>query len=140
MGAIEIDLSVPRELHSLKFVGDVVFSFCEFLRERFSLDDLFPHNMRLVVSEAFANSVKYTKAPPGREDLVCVRASQSGSWFRLEVSDYGGGFSLENIPEPEENLYGESGRGLYVIKSLVDDVAIEKRDERCCFIMRKKIA
>ena len=140
MGDFEFDLSVPRELKNLRLVGDLVFSFCEFLRENFHLDDLFSHNMKLVVSEAFANSVKYTKAPAGCEDVICVRAILSEPWFRLEIFDYGEGFDLENIRDAEENLDGESGRGLYIIRTLVDEVAVEKRDERNCFVMRKKLA
>ena len=140
MDDFELDLSVPRELGNLRLVGDLIFSFCEFLRERFHLDDLFSHNMKLVVSEAFANSVKYTSAPCGCEDVICVRAAQTGPWFRLEVFDYGKGFDVENIRDAEENLDGESGRGLYIIRTLVDEMAVEKRDERNCFIMKKKIA
>ena len=52
---------------------------------------------------------------------------------RLTVSiiDQGDGFSPENIPSPiaDENLMKEAGRGIFIVRSLVDDLQIEAPPE-----------
>lgn len=61
----------------------------------------------------------------------------------ISISDQGSGFEPSEIPSPiaDENLLKEAGRGIFIVRSLVDDLQIEKNPEGGTrMIIIKKIA
>lgn len=56
---------------------------------------------------------------------VRIEAEFSDQHICVQISDDGQGFNPENIPDPtaEENLHQVSGRGLFLIRSFMDQVA-----------------
>ena len=81
-------------------------------------------NVPVALSEALSNAM----LRGNREDLakrVRVRASIDANQLVLEVTDEGGGFDLEGYtvdPTTPENLLREEGRGLYLMRQLMDRV------------------
>ncbi|HQT92945.1 MAG TPA: ATP-binding protein, partial [Candidatus Kryptobacter bacterium] len=57
------------------------------------------------------------------------------------VEDEGGGFNPDSIPDPllPENLLKPSGRGIHIIRSLMDQVDFEFTSRGTKVIMRLKI-
>lgn len=89
----------------------------------------FPHhalafNVRVALTEALSNAILYGN----HEDLataVRVTASLHEGTLVLEVYDQGPGFDLEastNDPTRLENLLREDGRGLFLMRKLMDTV------------------
>jgi serine/threonine-protein kinase RsbW len=80
--------------------------------------------MRLVLDEALRNAVmhgnKFDAAKQARVRLF----SASDAWTVL-VEDQGNGFREEDLPDPDapENLLEEGGRGVHLIRSMMDDVS-----------------
>ena len=57
----------------------------------------------------------------------------------ISVEDEGEGFNPDSLPDPtlDENLLKESGRGVYLIKHLMDEVYYEKGGRKV--IMKKRL-
>ncbi len=81
------------------------------------------HNLLVAASEAVHNAVVHgNKSRPDKK--VYLDVDYSGHDITLEVQDEGGGFNPVDVPDPllPENLLKPSGRGIHIMKSLMDTV------------------
>ena len=78
-------------------------------------------NFLIASSEALLNAIVHGNKE-NSEKKVELRIVDESNKFTLSIKDEGNGFNLEKIPDPtkDENLFKENGRGLFIIKSLVD--------------------
>lgn len=86
-----------------------------------SEEELF--DIKLCLQEALVNAVKHgNKFDPGLEAEVSVEAADN--YLTIQVRDQGTGFDDKSVPSPvhTENLTKTSGRGVYLIKELMDKV------------------
>ncbi|MFH1194613.1 MAG: ATP-binding protein [bacterium] len=77
----------------------------------------------LSVSEAVSNSMVHgNKLNPDKN--VYINVSVNDKSFTIKFRDEGTGFNLATVPDPTkpENILKDSGRGIHIIKSFVDDV------------------
>jgi serine/threonine-protein kinase RsbW len=51
----------------------------------------------------------------------------SKDFFEVEVEDQGSGFDFEHLPDPcnSENLLKSSGRGIFLVRSFMDDFSLD---------------
>jgi serine/threonine-protein kinase RsbW len=83
-------------------------------------------NILIAVTEAVNNAIKH-----GNKDTlakkVTIDVQESDTEIRIKVNDEGNGFDFNNLPDPTspENIQKESGRGIFLMKSLADDVIFE---------------
>jgi serine/threonine-protein kinase RsbW len=94
--------------------------------------------LRVVLSEALSNAI----VKGNREDhakWVDVRAELVPEAIRVWVTDEGSGFDPAAVPEPTrpEQLDEARGRGLYLIRKLVDSVEFNERGNSICMILRR---
>ena len=94
--------------------------------------------LQVVLSEALSNAI----VRGNREDRgkwVDIRAELGPDAIRLEVTDQGPGFDPDAVPEPirPEQLDEANGRGLYLIRKLVDAVEFNERGNSICMILRR---
>jgi serine/threonine-protein kinase RsbW len=78
-------------------------------------------NYQIAISEALVNAIIHgNKENP--EKKVFIEISYNEKSLITKIKDEGEGFIMEDIPDPTENnnLLKEHGRGIYIIKSLVD--------------------
>ncbi len=79
-------------------------------------------NLQIASSEAIVNAIVHgNKEDPGKK--VFTEISYNTDAIVITIQDEGGGFDLSKLPDPtaEENLFKENGRGIFIIKSLVDE-------------------
>ncbi len=87
------------------------------------LSDSEEHNLLVASSEAVNNAVSH-----GNKNNHSKKISLDVGYLNGEVSvsveDEGGGFNPDALPDPlsPENLLKPSGRGILIMKSLMDDV------------------
>lgn len=81
----------------------------------------------LAVQEALANAVVHGCGNDPSKDVRCRLQSDSSGRIVIIVTDPGPGFNPNALPDPKrsENLYGGHGRGVYLIRELMDDVSFE---------------
>lgn len=127
-------LDVPSDLG---VVGDAV----ELVARNLPAGTLSPRrlsfNFRTALAEALGNAIRYgTGEDPTK--VVHVRVELERDVVRIHVMDGGSGFDRARIPDPThpDNLEREDGRGLFVIRHLVDDVRFNKKGNSICLTLR----
>ena len=94
-------------------------------RAGFSEEDLMKIGM--AVRESVVNAVvhgnRYSSMKKVRFSVV-----RSGARFTVRIADEGEGFDPDNVPNPlaEENLMRSSGRGIFLIRSFMDEVEMRR--------------
>jgi serine/threonine-protein kinase RsbW len=87
------------------------------------------HDVELVLREALSNAVVHGNQLDAHK-LVHVRCRcKVGKAISLIVSDQGQGFDARTIPDPVavENLEAEHGRGIQLMKLVMDEVSFQQR-------------
>ena len=112
-------MKISSELKNVKLVSaEILESLLPFNIASHDLLDI-----RLCLEEALINAIKYgNKLQP---DLsIEITYSIENSILKITVLDQGKGFDHENLPDPtlEENLQELKGRGVYLIRRLMDEV------------------
>jgi serine/threonine-protein kinase RsbW len=81
-------------------------------------------SVRESVVNAVAHGNKYNA-----HKKVHFSVMMNGRSLTITVGDEGEGFDLENLPDPlaPENLMRTSGRGIFLIRSFMDEVQIRRR-------------
>src|SRR5690349_7935969 len=94
--------------------------------------------LQVVLSEALSNAIMRGNRED-RAKWVDVRAELGPDAIRLEVTDEGPGFDPAAVPEPirPEQLDEANGRGLYLIRKLVDLVQFNERGNSICMTLRR---
>jgi serine/threonine-protein kinase RsbW len=89
----------------------------------FNEEDL--HKITMSVREAAVNAVLHGNAyDPSKKIMVAYESSPNT--LAITITDEGKGLSEEDVPDPlaEENILKTSGRGIFLIKSFMDEVRI----------------
>ena len=94
--------------------------------------------LMVVLSEALSNAI----VRGNREDRgkwVEVRAELGPETIQIVVTDEGPGFDPAAVPEPirPEQLDEANGRGLYLIRKLVDAVRFNEQGNSICMTLRR---
>ena len=94
--------------------------------------------IELALTEALANAVIHgAKADPSKI-IECDVGCDESRGILIVVRDPGEGFDPAAIPSPMhgENIYAESGRGIYLINQLMDEVKFLKNGAEIHMIKR----
>ena len=94
-------------------------------------------NLRTALAEALSNAIAYgNHHDPAK--LVRVRVECAPEAVRVHVADDGEGFDPARVPDPTlpENLEREEGRGLFVLRHLVDHVSFNEKGNAICLTLR----
>jgi serine/threonine-protein kinase RsbW len=83
------------------------------------------HDLKLALTEACTNSVRHAYEDGG-EGHVDVVYELAGDGISIEVSDTGEGFDVDESADVEE--MSESGLGIAIIRSLADELEIERTE------------
>ncbi len=132
---IEISLRVPSELDVIEEAVDLLARHCvasgiPTKAARFTL--------RVVICEALQNAIVYGNGLDPRK-RVDVRVEVHPARLAVFVQDEGPGFDPSTVPDPttDDRRELEAGRGLFLIRQLVDEVHFNERGNSICMIMRR---
>ena len=80
------------------------------------------------LQEALANAVIHGCKEDARQEVRIWVGCDKERGMLIVVRDPGSGFDPEKVPSPiqAQQLYAESGRGIYLINQLMDEVRFEK--------------
>lgn len=99
------------------------------LREAFKL--------RVCLCEALSNAMNYGNAgDPGKR--VRLEMTLHEGLLRVRVSDEGEGFDPARLPDPTapERLDSAGGRGIFLMRELMDDVQFNERGNEVTLLLR----
>ena len=77
------------------------------------------------VGEVCDNAIEHGRSEMG----IDVEYSMTATEFRVEVQDYGPGFDPRGRGEQPPDVFAESGRGIFLMKSLMDTLEIESQPD-----------
>ena len=92
--------------------------------------NLFLERLQLAMKEAFVNAVKHGNREQNGLSVTCTLEAVAGTLI-ASIKDCGRGFDPDELPDPVDprNLLRLSGRGLYIIRSVAESIALERDDE-----------
>lgn len=128
-------MRVPSSLDRLAEVDEAVEQIGR--RLGFSEDEV--ADLGICVTEAVGNAIVHAHGE--RADLsVDVRFEPLPDGLRIVVRDYGPGFDARDVPDPTlpENILNIRGRGLLLIRALMDELEVNRRDPGMELIMLKR--
>ncbi len=130
----ELVLEIPNDVHAIEEVVRYVVEQCPCCEENARKLQL---NFRVGLTEALSNAILYGN---GRDPSKRVRvevAVQSAK-VTARVTDEGNGFDPTAIPDPTlpRNRQRVGGRGLFLMRQLMDEVRFNERGNSVTLILR----
>lgn len=115
----KLEIIISSDINNIMMVERFIDGFSK----RFHVPDYLSARVNLSVIEAVNNAI----LSGNKRDLnknVTLIASIENNRLKVTISDEGDGFDFKNIPDPTlpDNLGKSAGRGLYLMKSLSDDI------------------
>jgi serine/threonine-protein kinase RsbW len=132
----EVDLIINSNYKFIDIGHDLVKYLCNLI----GFDEDTTHWIVLAVREGISNAIKHGN----KCDLlkkVIVKMSYHNDELRVIIEDEGEGFDPSKVQNPllPENLLKSTGRGIFYIKSFMDDVEFEfKKNSHGTILTMKK--
>ena len=101
----------------------IIESFIDNAKEKFNLNDDIYGNIMIAVTESVNNAITHGNKND-RTKNVTLSLSLNNNVINFMIKDEGIGFDFRNLPDPTspENLDKPSGRGVFLMKHLSDEV------------------
>jgi len=120
----KLDITFPAQVDRIAVVIEKVVALARQLHGETEQEQ----EIALALTEALANAIKHgSKNDPSLE--VQCKVIAEGSALTIIVRDSGPGFDPASVASPLESagLSADHGRGLYMIRQLMDEVRFEQR-------------
>jgi serine/threonine-protein kinase RsbW len=116
----DLVLELPTDVRTIEHAVDYVIGRCPACAEQIRRLQL---NFRVGLSEALSNAMLYGNSRDPSKRVLVEIAFQLGR-IQARVTDQGVGFDPSAIPDPTrpENLTKPCGRGLFLMRKLMDEV------------------
>jgi serine/threonine-protein kinase RsbW len=112
---------------------DFVQVVCDHVGRMAGLDDESVHWVGVAVRESVINAIKHGNAHDELKRVYVEFTPVDGSvpGIAIRVRDEGPGFDPESLPDPlaPENMLKSSGRGIFLIRSFMDEITIQRAPE-----------
>ncbi len=130
----ELVLELPTDIRSIEHAVEYVVQHCPDCPTHGPRVRL---NFRVGLTEALSNAMLYGN---GHDPSKRVRVEVSLSNGRIEawVTDQGPGFNPSSVPDPTapENVLKCGGRGLFLMRQLLDEVSYNDRGNQVRLVLR----
>jgi serine/threonine-protein kinase RsbW len=136
---IELQITVPKQTRYLGLIGNIGENMAHEL-DSFSGDrEALGHTINMVLTEALVNAIKHANAT-GPDTEVQIRINACDNELVIRVYDNGQGFDLDLVPgDCCPDPLNEQGRGIYIIRSLMDSVVYKKANGGHVLEMKKAL-
>ena len=130
----ELILELPNDIRSIEHAVEYVMrhcsTCCDYAR-RFNL------NFRVGLTEALSNAMLYGNNSDPKKRVrveVTVRVEE----VAVRVTDQGVGFDPAAVPDPTlpDNITKSGGRGIFLMKALMDEVRFNDRGNSVTLVLR----
>jgi len=135
---VEVDITIPGQTRYLGLIGrigeNMVYALAGYAGDREEL----AYHLNLVLTEAITNAICHAnKNNP--EKNIQIQISANENQLIMKVFDEGCGFDLQKMADDEVKQTAECGRGIQIIRRLMDDVAYHRSHNRNVLEMTKKL-
>ncbi len=134
---ISVDIKVPNQTRYLRLIGHIGENIARTLRDYSGDREKLAYDLNLVLTEAMANAIHHANVgDPAKE--VHIEISIIDQRLFIRVFDFGQGFDVKEYIEPRHPL-DEHGRGIYLIHTIMDDIAYLPTDSGHVLEMTKNL-
>lgn len=126
---LQID-SNPRNLMRVE-------SLLQLIAKEMRLDDGMLYRLQVAVTEAVNNAILHGNgSDPSKQ--VKIQCRRTDHCLQFRISDEGKGFDSSSLPNPleEKNLLKEHGRGVFLMRTLMDSVTFRTLKKGSVVLMR----
>ena len=139
---IELDIRVPNETRYLSLIGKIGESLAQTLQKYRGDREELAYHINLVLTEAVANAIKHARAE-APADEVHISISIQDHRLLIRVFDQGQGFDICSLPTTEQELEDkclqDHGRGIYIMRALMDRVSYRRMAQGNVLEMEKTL-
>jgi serine/threonine-protein kinase RsbW len=122
---LEVDIRVPNQTRYLSLIGKIGEDVARTLKRYKGDREELAYHLNLVLTEAMANAILHANEDdPERE--IHVTISILDQILCIKVYEQGQGFDISTLRSPDFKSLDEHGRGVYIIRSLMDKVTYRK--------------
>lgn len=122
--------TVRLEFCSVFEMVDFVQIVSDHMGRRVGLDEDSLHWVSVAVRESVINAIKHgNRNDPKKHVFVEFKSNESE--LSVRIRDQGEGFNPDEVADPlaPENMLKSSGRGIFLIRSFMDDLTLERAPE-----------
>ena len=121
------NITLSSKNESISHIEGYVSDFCSDLE----ISEDYYGNILVAVTEAVTNAIQHGNRYDSNKN-VTLNFSSKENKVTISVTDEGKGFDYNNIPDPTspENIEKPNGRGVFLMKSLSDEVAFEDKGRK----------
>ncbi len=122
-------MRLQRKLPSnLEAIPSFIQETLAVLATHLALNDNDRFDLKLVLEEALSNAIRHGNRGDSKK-MVTISVVLQNNILRIKVTDEGKGFNSQQIPDPtaQANLLRTSGRGVYLIKKIMDKTTYLQR-------------
>ncbi len=116
--------------------------FMEALGKEMQLPEVLTMRLNLVLEEAVSNIIMYAY-PDKQADDISIDIDKTADLLTFSIKDRGIPFDPTQVEEADISLPAENrpigGLGIYIIRTIMSEVAYERTGNCNLFIMRKKL-
>lgn len=114
-------MQISSEIKNIRIASAEVIDYIKKVKANISRDTLF--DIKLCVEEAVRNAILHGNKSD-KNLTIDISYAIEGDKIKITIEDKGDGFNVGDLPDPTDmkNLYKESGRGIYIMRRLMDRV------------------
>jgi serine/threonine-protein kinase RsbW len=130
----DLVLELPTDIRSIEHAVEFVMKRCRTCSEQARRLDL---NFRVGLTEALSNAMLYGNShDPSKR--VLVEVALGAGRLEARVTDQGPGFDPSTVPDPTtpENITKPCGRGLFLMRQLLDEVSFNDQGNQVTLVLR----
>jgi len=129
-----IEMSIPNKAEFVSVVRLTLVAIAN--RVGFNIEEI--EDMKVAIAEACTNAITHGKNT--LSESIDIRFTLQEAGLEIQVKDKGKGCEVEKIKDPQIEELSENGLGIFIIKSLMDNVVIHSEpDQGMMIIMTKMI-
>lgn len=122
---IQVEIIVPNQTRYLSLIGKIGEDIAKELDQYRGDRETLAYHINLVLTEAMTNAIRHANCDDP-EKTVRIFISITDDDLTMVVEDSGQGFDINSIREPDFETLDECGRGLFLIRTLMDSVSYRR--------------
>lgn len=135
---IHVDIVVPNKKRYLSLIGNIAEEVARALDSYRGDREALAYHLNVVLTEAMANAIDHSASSHADQTVrVCIFIEENDLCVR--VYDHGQGFDIDLVPEPDLEVLPERGRGLFLIRTLMDAVSYRRIEGGNVLEMHKRL-
>ncbi len=134
----ELIFHLPSDVLRIEDAVEKVVTRCQRIIELERRASRVRMNLRVALAEALSNAMLYGNGAD-RSKHVRVELTITAKAIITRVTDEGPGFDYEDIPDPTtpESLLKPDGRGIFLMRKLLDEVSFNERGNSVTLLLRR---